>query len=263
MKEARHHGAGAPITRLARDRADERVAVGREGKGTVDPCLDARIRGGGVAFEAEDQLVLDPVELFLKQLHAVVPRRAVHGPVFVIDLVDADKDAVLILAHVGEPFEVHGHGHFEVAFGHFGDGVGDQVVVFERGDRKLDSRHPAHLFGPKTGCIDHVLALNCSLIGNNGPAFGCLIKLQNLCVLVVFRSPFLGGDGIGVDGTGGVYIAFAVGPHRAQKAVGRHDRTALLCLFGRHELAILDTDGLIDSVLRLEPFPAVGRPRQR
>ena len=49
LQEARHHRAGRPVAALARHRADQRVAVGREGEGAVHPGLDARVLGGGVA----------------------------------------------------------------------------------------------------------------------------------------------------------------------------------------------------------------------
>jgi hypothetical protein len=41
LQEARHHRAGAPVAGLAAHRPDQRVAVRREGEGTVDPVAHA------------------------------------------------------------------------------------------------------------------------------------------------------------------------------------------------------------------------------
>jgi len=130
LQEPGHHRAGGPVATLARHRPHQRVAIGAEGEGPVDPRLDPHILGRWIAGKAQHQLILDPVEIFLKQLHPVVPRRAVHGPVLVLDLVNADQDALLVLPHIGEPFEVHGHGHLEIMRGHLRNLVGDQVVGF-------------------------------------------------------------------------------------------------------------------------------------
>jgi hypothetical protein len=41
LAEARHHAAGDPVIGQALHRADQRIAVGREGEGAVDDALDA------------------------------------------------------------------------------------------------------------------------------------------------------------------------------------------------------------------------------
>jgi len=91
LQEARHDAAGAPVARLAAHRSHQRVAIGQEGKGPVHPGLDAHVLQDGVAFETQHQFAFDPVGVFLLQFEPVVPWRAVHHPVLVIDLVDAQQ----------------------------------------------------------------------------------------------------------------------------------------------------------------------------
>ena len=170
LQEARHHRAGAPVAGHAPHRAHQRVPVGREGERPVHPGLHADLLQRGVAFEPHDQLPLDPVGLFLEQLHPVVPGRAVHRPVFVVDLVDAQQDALLVLPQVGEPLEVHGHGDLALHLLQLRDPVGDEVVMLQRRDRQLDPRHPPHLFRPETRGIDDVLAGDVALVRLHPPA---------------------------------------------------------------------------------------------
>jgi hypothetical protein len=76
----------------------------------------------------------------------------------VVDLVDAQQHALLVLPQVGEAFEVHGHRHFEVDLLQLRDRVGDQVMVLQRRNGQLDPRHAAHLLGPEPAGVDHVFA---------------------------------------------------------------------------------------------------------
>ena len=259
LKEARHNSTGAPVAAFAWDRADKRVTVGREGEGSVDPGLDADILDGGVTLEAKCEFVFDAVELLLEQLFTVVPRRAVHGPVFVVNLVDADEDAVLVLPHVGEAFEVDRHWHFKVGCRDFGDAVSDEVVVLEGRDREFDAGHAADLLGPEAACVDDVFAGDRALVGHDFPAVGGLTEAVDFDAFVVFSAAFLRGGRVGLDGAGGVDVTFAVGPHGAKDTISRHDRTALLRLLGRDQLAVVDADRLEDTIVGLEPFPAFWR----
>ena len=69
--------------------------------------------------------------------------------------------------------------------------------------------------------------------------------------------------GIGQNRTGGVDIAFTVGPQPAKDAICRQYRTHLTGFFRGHKPDILDADALIDAVGRLQPFPAIRRTGQR
>ena len=244
LQEARHHGAGRPVAAFARHGAYQRIAIGGECERAVHPSLHSHILQGRVAFKAQDQLFLDPVGVFLLQLEPVFPRRAVHHPVLVVDFIDAQQHALLILPQIGEPFQIDRHRHFEIQLFKRGDRVGNQVVVVERRDRQLDPGHTAHLLGPEPTRIDHMLARDRAFFGHNFPPLQGLVQLQHACVLDHLRPAFLGGTRIGMDGSGRVDIAFAVGPHAAQQAVTRHDRVQRASLLDADKAAVFDADGL-------------------
>jgi hypothetical protein len=58
-----HHAAGDPEIGQAADRADQRIAVGREGEGTVDDLLDAGLGEAGEMLEADFERRRDAVEV--------------------------------------------------------------------------------------------------------------------------------------------------------------------------------------------------------
>ena len=74
-REAGHDAAGDPEAGQAAHRADQRVAVGREGEGAVDDLLDAGVLEGREMPEADLQRRRDAVDVGLQQLVAEIPRR--------------------------------------------------------------------------------------------------------------------------------------------------------------------------------------------
>ena len=89
LQKTGHHAAGQPVIGQAGDRAHQRIAVGREGKGPIDPIFDADIVQHRVAVECHFQLVGNAVGVLLDQFDTVVPGGAVDVPVLVVDLVNA------------------------------------------------------------------------------------------------------------------------------------------------------------------------------
>ena len=263
LQKARHHRAGAPVAALAAHRPHQRVAVGRECEGAVDPRLDAHLLQRGIALEPQRQFVFDPVGLFLEQLHPVIPGRAVHRPVLMLDLVDAQKHALLVLPQIGEALKVDRHRHLEVDLFQHRDRVRHKVMMLERRDRQFHPRHAPHLLRPEACGIDHMFAGHDAAVGDHPPAVARLFERLDLGVFIVFSPPLARGLGIGVHGAGRVDIPLAVGPHRAKDTFGGHDRVQPSRLFRRDKAAIVDADGLEDAIGRLQPFPAVGRARQR
>ena len=264
LKEAGHHAAGDPVVRNAAHRADQRIAVGREGEGAVDPALDAGRLQAGIAAEAERQLVGDTVGVLLDQLDAVVPRRAIHVPVLVVDLVDAEQQALLLLAHIGETLEVDDQRQFAVERLDLWQRLGDEIVVLHRRYGKLDARHPADLLGPQAGCVDHVLGDDGAFLGDHVPAAaGPLAEFQHPVVLDDLSAAQLRGLGIGVDDAGRVDVAFALGVEAAEHAVGVEDGAALLDLVDADQMHVVDAHGLEDPVGGFQPFPALGRGGHR
>ena len=96
----------------------------------------------------EFELVGDAVDVLLQELDAVIPWRAVHRPVLGIGLIDADQHALLILAHVGEPLEVHDHRQFGLERRDFGNCLRQEVVMLERREGKIEPDHPPDLLRP-------------------------------------------------------------------------------------------------------------------
>ena len=170
LQKTRHHAAGQPVIGSAGHRAHQRIAVGREGKGPIDPIFDADIVQHRVAVERHLQLVGNAVGILLNQFDAVVPGGAVDVPVLVVDLVNTHQNAVLVLAHVGESFEINGHGQFKIHRLDFGNGVGHQVVVLQRRQRQIKPHHAAHLFGPQSAGVDHVFGMYRALFCDHVPA---------------------------------------------------------------------------------------------
>ena len=48
--------------------------------------------------------MFNPVCLLFKQLHAVIPRRPVHRPMFIIQLINPKQYTILILPQIGKAF---------------------------------------------------------------------------------------------------------------------------------------------------------------
>jgi hypothetical protein len=131
--------------------------------------------------------------------------------------------------------------------------------MVERGDGQLDPCHAAHLFGPQARGVDHMLCVDGAFFGHHVPAVRGLDQVVDVGVFNHFRAVFLGRPRIGVHGACGVDIAFAIGPHAAQNALGGHDGVERACFLGGDEADVVNADGLERAVGRLQPFPAVGR----
>ena len=83
------------------------------------------------------------------------------------------------------------------------------------------------------------------------------MQFQHAVMLDDLGAVLLGGASVGVDGTRGVDVAFAVGPHATQNAIGGHDRAQLSGFLRGDEATILDADRLEGAVGGLQPLPAV------
>ena len=206
------------------------------------------------------ELARDPVDLLGDEIESVVPRRAVDVPVPVIDFVDSEEHPLLVLADIGEAFQVHRHRHLEVQRGDLRNGLGDEVVVLERGEREVEPDHPSDLLGPQAARVDDMLRVDGAPLGHHVPgAVDALAQRLHLVVLDDLGAALSGRAGVRMDGAGGVEVALAVRPQPADDAGDVHDGALRADLIGGHEVAVLDSDGLEDPVRRLQPLP----PRRR
>jgi hypothetical protein len=135
-------------------------------------------------LKPSDELVGDAVGILLDKLEAVVPGRPVHVPVLVVALVDAEQHTLLLLPEIGEAFEVDDQRQFAVERRDLGDRLGDEVVVFHRRDRQVDTRHEADLLGPQAAGIDDMLGLDGALLGDHLPgSVGPMLERDDPVVL--------------------------------------------------------------------------------
>ena len=169
LQEPRHDAAGEPVAALARDRADQRIAVGREGERAVDPFAHAGGLQDRIAAVNEFEFVGDPVDVLLQKLDAIVPRRAVNRPVLRTGFVDADQHALLVLAHVGEPLEVHHHRQFGLRRCDLGDRLGQKVVMLEGRQGEVEPDHPSDLLRPQASGVDDMLGVDDPRFGHEVP----------------------------------------------------------------------------------------------
>ena len=93
-------------------------------------------------------------------------------------------------------------------------------MVIQRRYGQLDPGHAPHLFGPKTGGIDHMFASHGALFGDNLPAIFGLVQFQHAVIFDHLGATFFGRTRIGMHGARGIDIALAIGPHAAQNIVG-------------------------------------------
>ena len=63
-----------------------------------------------------------------------------------------------------------------------------------------------------------------------------------------------------MHGSRGIHIALTITPEPPQNTRNIHDGTFLFDVLRRHQVAVLDPNGLENPVRRLQPFPA-GRRR--
>ena len=73
LTEACHHRAGDPVIRKTLHRANERIAIRREGEGAVDDFLDAGFRHGREMLVADFKRWRDTIEIRLQQFRAEIP----------------------------------------------------------------------------------------------------------------------------------------------------------------------------------------------
>ncbi len=102
-----------------------------------------------------------------------------------------------------------------------------------------------------------MLGVNRALLRHQVPgAVGPLVQRQYPVVLQHAGAALLRRRRVRVNGAGGIHIAFAVRPQPAEHALDIDDRALVADLLGRHQVAVLDADGLEDPIRRLQPLPA-------
>ena len=170
LTEPRHHRACGPVVAQTRDRADEGIAVRREGERTADDALHPGRAQDRIPLVRDVELVGDAVDLLGQQLVAEILRRPVHRPQLAPLLIHADDEAASLLTQVTLPGRVHAVRKLGVALADLRKIVGDEVLVLHRMARQVDAGHLAYLPRPQPRRVDHVLGVHRALDGHHVPA---------------------------------------------------------------------------------------------
>ena len=205
---------------LAGNRPDERVAIRREGECPIDPVAHTRGLQHRVAFKSQSQFILDAIDILIQKLDPVIPRRAIHHPVLVIDLVNTKQHALLVVAHIGKAFKIDGQRQFSIQRRHFGDRIGQQIMVRQGRYRQFDTSHPANLLGPQASRIHNMLARNGALFGHHVPTVRRLVQFEDPVMFDDRGTVLLCSACIGQHRAGGINISLAVRPQPAKNTVG-------------------------------------------
>jgi hypothetical protein len=267
LAEARHHGAGDPVVLEAPDRPDQRVAVGREGEGSIDDLLDSGFLEGGEMLEAHLQRRRDAVEVRLQQLVTEAPGRFLGGPGPACALIGAHQHAAALLAHVDLALEIDGVQHLLagalVDFLHLRHVLGQEVHVLHRQKRQFEPDHPPAFARPKTAGIDHMLGMDRALLGHHVPtAVRAVLQVGDAVAQVDLRPLHARRLGIGMRRARRVEMAFQRAVEGALEAARVHQREELGGFLGRDQLAV-DAEQLLLRPHHLQEVdPVVGAGQQ-
>ena len=243
LAEAGHDGAGAPEIGQALHRADQRVAVEREGEGAVDDLLDAGLLDAGEMLEADFQRRRDAVEIGRQQFMAEIPRRVDRRPRLAGLFIGAEQDAVALLAGVDLALEVEHADHLAagrlVEFLDLRHRLGEQIHVLHGQHRQFDADHAADLARPQAAAVDDMLGLDRALFGDDVPgAVGLLRQFDDAVAQHDLGAEFLGRLGVGDGGAGGIEMAFDRIPHGADEIGLVHQREHRLGFGRRDQLGV-------------------------
>ncbi len=226
LAEAGHDAAGDPEIGQALHRADQRVAVRREGEGAVDDLLDAGLLDAGKMLEADLQRRRDAVEVGRQQLVAEIPGRVDRRPRLAGLLIGAEQDAVALLARVDLALEVEHADH--LAAGRLVEGLdlrhrlGQEIHVLHGEHRQLDADHAADLARPQAAAIDDMLGLHRALLGDDVPgAVRILGQFLDRVAQHDLGAELLGRLRVGDGRAGRIEMAFDRVPHGADEIGSR------------------------------------------
>ena len=220
-------------------RADQRVAVGREGEGAVDDALDAGAPDRREMLEADFEAGGDAVEVVGQQLVAEIPRRLALRPRHAVALVGAHQHALAFLAHVDLAVEIDDMQHLGRRGGDLGNVVGDDVLVLHGEQRQLEPDHAAAFARPQPAGVDDVLGVDVALVGDDVPgAVGALLEVRDPREAVDLGALHARGLGVGVGDAGRVDMAFERVVERADEMLLVHQREAARRLVDRDHLHV-------------------------
>ena len=257
LRESTHTAAGYPKISLAGHGADERIAIGREGEGTVDPALDADLGERGEARVADLELGQDALDIGWQEVHAVIPRRTFRAPVPRVAFIDAEQRTFAEGLQVGEALEVGDRHELTTERGEHRHIVGDEVMVRHRHHRQVEADHAPDTLRPKTRCVHDMLGDDAALFGDDVPLpVGPLLQVEHAVAQDQIRAAAPRGDGEGVRRAMRIDIAFVRVVEAALEPGRIDERTHLADLLGRDE-ARRHVHGLVHRALGFQHLPAL------
>ena len=153
-----------------------------------------------------------------------------------------------------EGVRVAHHHHLLVALQELPDRLCNEVGVFHVGDRHVGARHPADLARVAAGRVDHHVAHDVTLIGEDLPlAARTLLHVRHQGTTRDGRAHVPRAPCEGVAAAGGVHMAVPDGPRTREDPVHVHERIDLPDLLRVDDLA-LEADELADARDVVEPF---------
>ena len=262
LAEARHHRARRPVVAQARHRADQRIAVRREGEGAADDALHPGRLQHRIALVRDPELVRHAVELLGQELVPEVLRRPVHRPQLARLLVHADHEATPLLAQVALAGRVHAVRKLGVALVHLGQIAGDQVLVLHRVAGQVHPGHRADLARPQARRVDHVLGVHRALHRHHVPMpVRTGAKLPHRVAQHDLRALHPGALRIRLRGAGGVEVAVEGIVERPEQSGGVGDRREARDLLRPHDLGV-EPHVAVLGALRLEEIETVAVRRE-
>ena len=265
LRKARHDRAGRPEVGQPLHRADQRVAIGREGKGAVDDLLDPCPFHRREMLEADLQRRGDTVQIGLQQFVSEIPRRVERRPRFAGAFIGAQQDALTLLPGVDLTLEIHHADQFAahgfVEFDDLGHGVGQQIHVLHRQHRQFQPDHAPDLARPQAARVHDVLAADFAVHRVQRPhAVRILGDVLDRVAQFDLRAQRLRGLGIGDGGARRVQMPLDRIPQRAHEIGLVHQ--------GEHRLGLGRGDQLglhpqraatrVDQPQEIHAFLAVG-----
>ena len=192
-----------------RRRPHDGIAVRCKGFRPVDQPGDTGLLQARGALHGRVGELLEVIEIRLQQLRDEIVGHPVDAPGNSVAFIAAHDHAADLFLVVEQVVLVPDGGKIRrQAFDH----LGDQKLVLEGHQRRVDPQHRTDLPAPHAGAVDHDLALDVALVGlDGGHPFFVEVKTGHQGVFIDLAAPAAGPLGHGLGNAG--RIGLPVGGH--------------------------------------------------
>lgn len=140
--------------RQARHRSHETSPVRRVAIGAVHDGLDTRVTKNRHARRCRFEHRLEAIESGLQQAAMKILGNAIETPRLRCRLEGTDDERIHLSAHVVRRVSIAEYRKLEFHLAHFVDGFGNEKMVLERNDGKIDTEELTEAARPLTGSVD-------------------------------------------------------------------------------------------------------------